>query len=121
MLWVMYFNEKAGANRLFTEVVPDDVCLDPVHEFYAEVLRDGEINTTIHPSEAVRGREQAIIFFQFLESAMNHLNDGIILEVQAKCIAYALRRIVEEQLLKSKQVIYGVLLRHRSRLAVGDV
>jgi hypothetical protein len=91
-------NDDAGADRLLTQVIVQDLLLDAVHNVTPKKTNHSQIHPCIHQSERIPSGDNTVERRQVLETSTDNLNVRVGTELPAKDIAKFLASIYENHL-----------------------
>jgi hypothetical protein len=90
-------HEDAGANRLLSQVIIQNLVLDALHHMTPKVANYRQIHAGIHQAKRITSGDDTIKRWQILETPANNLNLWMWTEPPAKDIAELLASIYKNQ------------------------
>ena len=90
-------HEDAGANRLLSQVIIQNLLLDALHHPMTKVANHRQIHAGIHQAKRIAGGDDTIKRRQILETPTNNLHLWVRAKPPAKDIAELLASIYKNQ------------------------
>ena len=90
-------HEDAGANRLLSQIIVQNLLLDALHYMTSKVANHSQIHAGIHQTKRIASGDNTIKRWQILETATNNLNFWVRAKLPAKNIAELLASIYQNE------------------------